>query len=161
MKPLDSRSKMMPPSRIVLLTLCAILAGTDVTSGYIIRRPDGQCPPSVPGIHCIPAKNMCEDSNDCDWNMKCCSNGCVKVCMNVSPGLPYVPTEPPFFGPFHPPPKPHIPLPYKPHIPFPYKPPNPIPERPRLPPILFPPMDPSRYEPDDYNLPIFPRDDFP
>ncbi|XP_044128320.1 leucine-rich repeat extensin-like protein 6 [Bufo gargarizans] len=156
MKPLDSRSKMMPPGRIVLLTLCAVLAGTDLTSGFIIRRPDGQCPPTVPGkpgIHCIPARNLCKDSNDCDWNKKCCSNGCVKLCMSVSSGLPPVPTEPPLFGPFRPPPKPHIP--------FPYEPPNPIPERPRLPPILFPPMDPSRYEPDDY-LPIFPRyDDFP
>ncbi|KAG8560448.1 hypothetical protein GDO81_014984 [Engystomops pustulosus] len=163
----DIHSNMAPPRRIVLLTLCAILAGIHLTSGFILRRPKGECPAVPPGVRCIPgSRNFCETSEECDWNKMCCSNGCVKICMIVSRGADPVPNKPPLFGPFQPPVKPDIPFPYDPYNPYnKYPPPNPLPDfRPDLPPYYFPPMDPENYRPDDDHLPVFPGggyNDFP
>lgn len=42
MKSLDINCKMIPSSRIALLTLCAILTGIDLTSGFALRKPAGE-----------------------------------------------------------------------------------------------------------------------
>ncbi|CAJ0958534.1 unnamed protein product [Ranitomeya imitator] len=153
-KSLGINSKM---TRIVLFTLCAILA--NLTSGFVIRKPEGECPPPPPNIRChsIAAHGCDEKMDTCKWSEKCCFNGCQYMCMKVSRGIQPVPTIPPFYGPFRPPVKPRIPFPYDPYAIHP--PPDYVPD---FPGVLYPAIDPPNYYPDN-GFPGFPGgyNDFP
>ncbi|XP_069806680.1 uncharacterized protein [Dendropsophus ebraccatus] len=147
---------MTPPGRMVLLGLCALVTGIDLTCGYALRKPEGTCPPVIPNVRCINGHDQCSSRSDCNWNEMCCFNGCFKMCMKVSGGAP-APAYPPLFG--------HLPYPIKPDIPPRLKPkPKPKPFWPNFPPVnpddpfpIYPPFpDPIPDWP-----PVNPDDPFP
>ncbi|KAM4663561.1 uncharacterized protein O3C94_011825 [Discoglossus pictus] len=140
----QSIASMRCPSLCACVLLCTLTTLIPRARGFVIRKPEGECPRVISKIRCLgPPSNECADDGGCHWNMKCCFNGCNHICLKVSGGSPpIIPTKPPLFKPpFNKPPiNPYFPY-FKPYVPPqpPFNPDYGPPDGP-LPPILIEPI---------------------